>query len=115
MVKFLIIAPFVLIFLSLVGWLAFVLLGAFRAEQREKLSPTIYNPNRFYVNWRPRDGWPRGPFLNYECALCGESFASKQSQSSECKCGNVFVGPERIGAKDESKVRLFEEKPNGLV
>ncbi len=115
MAKFIVFVPFFLIFASLVGWLVFVLIGAFRAERRERESPTVFNPNRAYINWRPRDGWPRGPFLNYECALCGASVGSKQTRETQCKCGNVFVGPGQIGAKDETKIRLYEEKLDGSV
>ena len=111
MVKFLVIALFFIPFAVFIGWIAFVASGALRSERRERLSPTTFNPNRAYVSWTPRDGWPRGPFLGYKCTICGESVPSKSSDASQCQCGNVFSDGARLGAKDENKVRLFEERP----
>ncbi len=112
MLKFFVIALFFVPFFIFLAWLAIGAVGILKSEKQERDSPTSYNPNRAYINWRPRDGWPRGPFLNYECALCKASVGSKQTRETQCECGNVFVGPERIGAKDESQIRLFEEKPD---
>ncbi|BCM92853.1 hypothetical protein IAD21_04737 [Abditibacteriota bacterium] len=110
MVKPLIIAMFFIPAVVFLGWVIMVAAGALRSEHRERLSPTTFNPNRAYVNWTPRDGWPRGPFLHYECTLCGGVVPSK-SRSTQCQCGNVSADGERIGVKDVSKVRLFEERP----
>ncbi len=111
MIRLIIIALFFIPFVVFIGWIVTVASGAMRSERRERLSPTTFHPNRAYVNWTSRDGWPRGPFLSYECTLCGGNIPSKSLTADHCQCGNVFVDGERIGAKDVSKVRLFEERP----
>ena len=110
MVKFAVVALFLLPFVAFIAWLLVVGIGVLKSEKIERESPTTYHPNRAYLNWRPRDGWPRGPFLSYECSLCGQSIPSKPTRPLQCGCGNVFVDAERVLAQDESKVRLFEEK-----
>lgn len=110
MVNFAVVALFLLPFLAFLAWLIVVGIGVLRSEKIERESPTTYHPNRAYLNWRSRDGWPRGPFLSYECSLCGQSISSKPKRPAECRCGNVSVDSERVRALDESKVRLFEEK-----
>ncbi len=111
MLRLAVIALFFVPFAIFVGWLIFGAIGVWRGEMAERAAPTVFNPNRAYINWRPRDGWPRGPFLNYECVLCGASVPSKTGAEMRCECGNLFVGPEQIGAREEEKVRLFEERP----
>ncbi len=111
MAKLAIIALFFLPFAIFVGWLAVGFVGVLRAEKRERESPTVFNPNHAYINWQARDGWPRGPFLSYQCAICGQALPSKSFEPKRCECGNLFVEAGRIGAKDETKVRLFEDRP----
>lgn len=110
MVKTITIVLFFIPFAVFIGWIIIVASGVLRSERRERLSPTIYNPNRAYVNWSPRDGWPRGPFLHYECTLCGGAVPSKSRVATQCQCGNLFADAERVGAKEGAKVRLFEER-----
>ncbi|RYX80329.1 hypothetical protein EON83_29045 [bacterium] len=111
MIKTIVIALFFIPFVVFIGWIIIVASGALRSERQERLSPTTYNPNRAYVNWTPGDGWPRGPFLYYECTQCKGTVPSKPGTPSHCQCGNLFADRERIGAKDETKIRLFEERP----
>lgn len=115
MAKFAIIALFFIPFVLFLAWLAFGFVGMLQSEKRERESPTVFHPNRAYINWTPRDGWPRGPFLNYECAICGKALPSKPRAEMKCRCGNLVVDVGRIGADDETKIRIFEEKPDGLV
>ena len=111
MIKFALLALLFLPFAAFIGWLVFVLIAALRAEKLERELPTRFNPNRAYVRWTPRDGWPRGPFLLYECAICGQALPSKATQAEQCECGNLVVEAGRIGANDATKVRLFEDRP----
>ena len=115
MAKTAIIALFFLPFAIFVVWLIVGFIGVLCSEKRERESPTVYNPSRAYINWRASDGWPRGPFLNYECAMCGQALPSKPFNPKRCECGNLSVDSGRIVARDETKVRLFEEKPDGFV
>jgi len=98
-------------FAVFVAWLSVGFVHLLRAEKRERESPTTFHPNRAYIHWAPRDGWPRGPHLRYECARCGEALPSKTNSPLRCECGNLFIDARSIGADDEAKVRLFEDRP----
>jgi len=111
MLRLAIILLFFVPFAVFVVWLSVGFVAMLRAEKKEQESPTTFHPNRAYIHWTPRDGWPRGPFLRYECALCDEALPSKTSVLLRCECGNLFIDARSIGADDESKVRLFEDRP----
>ncbi len=69
----------------------------------------IYFEKRNYISWSARHGWPRASHLRYECGICHKTLPSESTESLTCGCGNVFIGPEHIGAQDATKVLLYEE------
>lgn len=73
------------------------------------LPSDIYFPKRKYKNWSARQPWPRASHLFYECGICHQSLPSETTGARKCGCGNLFVGPDHIGAGDVTKVRLYEE------
>ena len=63
--------------------------------------------HREYINFDPKQGWPTGTDLFYECSQCGKELSSMED--SDCLCHNLYVDASagRIGANDLSKIRLF--------
>ena len=63
------------------------------------------------VEFDPRQGFPAGKFLFYECGICGDTMPSMPDRTTACACRNVVIDVDagRISVKDESKLRLFEE------
>ena len=102
---------FLLFVWSIIG-IPFV--GAFvvvwiKDERPQFLPADIYFEKRKYIKWSARHGWPRASHLFYECGICHKSLPSETTYVRECGCGNLFVGPDHIGAQEPLKVRLFEE------
>lgn len=64
-----------------------------------------------YADLDPKRGWPSQAGLFYECTLCGDVFPSRPSGYIRCQCRNFSIDVEagRMGAKNESAIRLFEE------
>lgn len=62
-------------------------------------------PHRYFK------GYPVGPHRFYKCLICSEVLPSRPKDSMQCRCGNVFIDVDagRMGARDESKIRLLEE------
>lgn len=73
------------------------------------LPSDIYFEKRKYKNWSARHGCPRASRLFYECGICHKSLPSETTFAKQCGCGNLFVGPDHIGAGDSAKVMLYEE------
>ena len=63
-----------------------------------------------YVDFDPKQGWPSGANLFYECKKCGGIVSS--IKDGECLCGNLYVDASsgRAGASDESQVRMYKQK-----
>ncbi|MBN8711688.1 MAG: hypothetical protein J0I10_20120 [Verrucomicrobia bacterium] len=68
-------------------------------------------PMKTYLDFDPRKGWPSRSGLFYECQICGDVIASAPAEYARCRCRNfsIDVDAGRMGARDEEKVRLFEE------
>lgn len=101
--------PFLVIFLS---WIFSGLIGVsfIHSERRSQFrSSDIYFPTRKDIHWDKHGVWPRGDRLFYQCLHCQKTLPSDAKQELSCGCGNLFVGPEHIGAENRAKVRLFEE------
>ena len=64
-----------------------------------------------YIAFDPKVVWPSQEGLFYECTLCGDVFPSRPSGYVRCQCRNFSIDVEaaRMGAKNESAIRLFEE------
>ncbi len=69
----------------------------------------IYFEKRKYKTWSARHGWPRASGLFYECGIYHKSLPSETTVERECGCGNLFIGPDHIGAGNPAKVMLYEE------
>ncbi len=78
-------------------------------ERPQFLPSDIYFEKREYQSWSARHGWPRASYLFYECGICHKSLPSETTMARRCGCGNLFVGPDHIGASNSAKVRLYEE------
>ena len=76
---------------------------------RFRSSDIYFPPKRNYQSWNSIHGWPRAPNLFYECSQCQKSLPSQPSSPGECACGNLFIGPDHIGASNPTQVRLYEE------
>jgi len=101
----------VLSFLVLTGWAITGLIGVYfiRNEKRPRFRASdIYSPKRRDVRWNKRGEWPRGDYLFYQCLNCQKAMPSQTTEETHCGCGNLFIGPEHIGAQNRAKVRLFE-------
>lgn len=96
------------IFIFFAGTLCIVWLG----DDRPKFRPSdiYYPPNSHrYKSWNSIHGWPRTPHLFYECCHCLKTLPSQTEYARECSCGNLFVTPDHIGARNPTMVRLYEE------
>ena len=68
---------------------------------------------KIYAKVDFKKGYPVGRDLFYECEICGDVLPALPSDEfARCKCKNITIdiSSARIGAKDESKVRVFELK-----
>ncbi len=72
-------------------------------------SDIYFPPKRKYKTWSARHSWPRASGLFYKCDICHKSLPSETTVARECGCGNLFVGPEHIGAQNSMEVQLYEE------
>lgn len=66
-----------------------------------------------YLEVNFKKGYPSGKSIFYECQICGDIIPSlPKNEVAECTCKNVLVdiSSARIGTRDESKVKVFEEK-----
>ncbi len=98
--------------LVLFGWIGAGLIGVYfiHNEKSSRFKPSdIYFPKRTTIRWNKRKQWPRGEKLFYQCLNCQKSLPSQTIEELACGCGNLFVGPEHIGAESPMKVRLYEE------
>ena len=86
-----------------------IFLGVHAPRPRYLPSDIFFPPKRRYVSWNSINGWPRGATLSYECMNCHKTLFSQPRGETTCGCGNLFIGPERIGAENSASVRLFEE------
>lgn len=68
-------------------------------------------PARMYVDFDPRQGYPRGADLFYECQRCHKVLPSIPDGNIWCDCYNVTVDVDagRLGVKDESLVKLIRD------
>ncbi len=106
--------PLGIILFLLWGVVAFPFVGAFCVvwieDKKPRFTPLdLYTEKRRYVSWNSIHGWPRGATLFYECLNCHKTLPSQPTGETTCPCGNLFIGPERIGAQSPAMVRLFEE------
>jgi hypothetical protein len=64
-----------------------------------------------YIEVDFKKGYPSGENIFYECQICGNEIPSlPKNEVAECKCKNVLVdiSSARIGARDESRVKVFK-------
>lgn len=66
---------------------------------------------RHYIEFDPREGYPTGRDLFYECGKCGVVIPSLPEDNIRCRCGNVTVDVDagRFSVRDDSQLRLFRE------
>lgn len=65
-----------------------------------------------YIKIDFKKGYISGENIFYECQICGDILPSlPPNEVAECKCKNILVdiSSARIGAKDESKVKVFKK------
>ena len=77
-------------------------------ERPQFLPSDIFSSKRDYLSWNSINGWPRDPHLFYECGICHKSLPSHPDEPVTCGCGNLFLGPDHIGAQNPAQVRLFQ-------
>ena len=67
--------------------------------------------NKKYLEVDLKKGYVAGKNIFYECESCGDVLPSlPESEVAECRCKNILIdiSSARIGARDESKVKIFE-------
>ena len=69
----------------------------------------IKDKNRTYHSYNPKQGYPAGSNLYYECQKCGDVVPSLPKDSIFCSCRNIAIDVDygRISIKDYSLVKLF--------
>jgi|GEM_PF-7040344 len=76
-----------------------------------------WESKKVYIDLSKKTCWLRNHDLFYECTLCGTSVWSMDETICRCTCGNFSMDPGacRMGAKDESVLRLYRivEDVNG--
>ena len=69
-----------------------------------------------YVEFDPKQGYPRGPDLSYECLRCHKIVPSMPQGNTWCDCYNLCIDVDagRLAVKDDSLLRLVrvEEEDN---
>jgi hypothetical protein len=72
-----------------------------------------HDPKRRYFDFDPRQGYPAGDALYFECTACGGSMPSLPPESTQCACGNLAIDVDygRVSVRDHSKMQIFSEDP----
>jgi hypothetical protein len=65
--------------------------------------------SREYLEYDPKQGWPAGADLFYECQRCKKILRSTPDINEWCECFNICIDIDagRLAAKDESLVKLI--------
>lgn len=69
-----------------------------------------------YVEFDPKQGYPTGPDLAYECQRCHKIIPSMPQSNIWCDCYNLCVDVDagRLAVKDDSLLKLLRiENDNG--
>lgn len=68
-----------------------------------------------YIQFDPKDGYPTGKDVAYECTNCGGVVSSIPGNDEpwRCTCGNIKVDADagRVSVRDHSKMRAFRRSP----
>ncbi len=72
--------------------------------------------NKQYIDFNPKDGYPRAPGLFYECVRCHKMLDSMSETNVWCDCYNLCVDADagRLAVQDDSFVRLVRADMNSL-
>ena len=64
---------------------------------------------RTYRRFDPKQGYPAGEGLFYECTLCGDVIPSLPPDNTRCRCRNVAIDVDygRMSVDDIGACRLF--------
>ena len=62
-----------------------------------------------YIDFDPKQGWPRGLDLFYECQRCHKALPSIPDGNMWCDCYNMCIDVDAgcLAAKDESLIKLI--------
>ncbi len=105
----LLVMPVGLLLGSMLNGLTGVFIARHEVTPPHKPSNIYLARPHIYKSWNSIHGWPRASNLFYECGICQKSLSSISDEPTTCGCGNLFVGPDHIGAQTPSTVRLYEE------
>ncbi len=58
----------------------------------------------------PKDGYPKGRNISYECLICKDLIPSSPNDGIGCKCGNIFIDLDagRISIKNHEKAEIVK-------
>ncbi len=72
----------------------------------------ISAPRKLPIAFDPKRSWPRKDGYYYECMICQDTISGMVPTYVRCRCRNLSIDPEagRMGAREESKIRLFEKR-----
>jgi hypothetical protein len=64
-----------------------------------------------YISFDPKQGYPAGKNIAYECLICGKTVSSMPANDEpwECTCRNIVVDGDagRVSVKDDTKMKAF--------
>lgn len=68
-----------------------------------------------YIEFDPKQGYPIGPELSYECLQCHKIVPSMPQDNIWCDCYNICVDIDagRLAVKDDSLLRLVRIEKQG--
>jgi hypothetical protein len=63
-----------------------------------------------YLVFDPRNGYPRGKDIFYECERCGDIIPSQPEDGIGCTCRNIFIDVDagRVSVKEATKFSVFK-------
>jgi hypothetical protein len=69
---------------------------------------------KHYLEFDPKQGYPKGSDLWYECQRCHTILPSNPAENVYCKCYNIIIDVDagRFGVQDDSLVKLLRIEPD---
>lgn len=63
------------------------------------------------LRFNPKEGYPVSSDLFYRCKFCSEVIPSQPSDSTGCKCGNIFIDIDyaRVSVKNDNDIELMKK------
>ncbi|MDR1959715.1 MAG: hypothetical protein LBQ54_11855 [Planctomycetaceae bacterium] len=67
--------------------------------------------SKVYIDFDPKENFPKGDDLFYECRSCGIEIPSAPQENLCCKCFNIFydVDEDKFTVGDIANIALFRK------